>query len=171
MDFFSLLFERIDILFIAPYRWPGNPYIGWWLGTLLMGIWCTLFGEMTLALAVRINRSRVKEVTEEVMEYHQGSINALKAGDKTAFKAINRLANEAYGKTFFLQISMACASLWPVALALGWMQTRFSGVDFSLPFQFPIIGRTVSYPFVFIPLYILVRIMFREVKGIFYKDT
>lgn len=163
MASFNIILGIVDLFLITPYRWPQDPFLGWWLGTLMVGIWCVILGEMTLALAYRVNRSRVKEVTRDLLEYHDRSMNALKAGDKPAFKAINRLANEAYGKTFFLQVSIACASLWPVALALGWMQTRFSGVDFPLPFVFPFIGDTVGYPFAFIPVYILVRILFRKI--------
>lgn len=157
---FDMILNIVDLFLITPYRWPQNPIMGWWLGTVIVGIWCVVLGEMTLALAFRVNRFRVKAVSQELMEYHDSSMNALKAGDKQAYKAINRLANEAYGKSFFLQVSMACASLWPVALALGWMQTRFSGVDFPLPFVFPVIGDTVGYPFAFLPVYILIRILF-----------
>lgn len=163
---FDMILDMVDLFLITPYRWPHNPVLGWWLGTMFVGIWCVILGEMSLALVFRVNRARVKEVSQELTEFHAGSMNALKAGDKKAFKDINRLANEAYGKHFFMQVSMACASLWPAALALGWMQTRFSGVDFPLPFVFPMIGNTVGYPFAFIPLYILIRILFEKAKGV-----
>ena len=140
----------VDAFLIAPYRWPDIPDVGWWLGTTLLAAWCTILGKITLILAYRVNHSHVKEIEREMVDRHNQSVNALKAGNKPAYKAINRLANEAYGKTFFFQVAMACSSLWPVPFALGWMQARFSGVDFLLPFT----EETVSYPFVFIPLYI-----------------
>ncbi|MBW1797133.1 MAG: hypothetical protein JRJ21_01740 [Deltaproteobacteria bacterium] len=164
MDFFTWLMELVDAFLIAPYRWPQDPVLGWWLGTFILALWSTILGEITLAIAFRANRSHVKETTREMTEYHDRSMNALKAGDKGAYRAINKLANEAFGKTFFLQIAMASASLWPVACALGWMQTRFSNIRFPLPFDMPLLGETAGYPFIFIPLYILTRIIFGKVK-------
>ena len=164
MDPISWLIEAVDSLLIAPYRWPKNPIIGWWLGTVFVAMWCTILGEMTLSFAFWANRSHVKKVSQEMVERHNQSINALKAGNKDAYKAINKLANEAYSKTFFLQLAMASSSLWPVPLALAWMQTRFSGINFPLAFSAPVVGETIKYPFVFIPIYILSRIVFGKIK-------
>jgi hypothetical protein len=162
---FTPLFHLIDGFLIAPYRWPENPAVGWWVGTFALAVWATLLGEATLALAHRVNRFRIKQVEEEMLKRHRQSIDALKAGDRTAYKSINKLANEAFGQTFFLRLAMACAALWPVACALGWLQMRFSGVRFKLPFALPLSGDSVSYPFVFIPLYVLVRILFGKIKA------
>ena len=96
---------------------------------------------------------------------HSESMNALKAGDKAAYKAINSLANEAFGKSFFLQVAMASASLWPVPCALAWLQIRFSSIRFPLLFDLPLIGNSVGAPFIFIPLYILARIIVGKIKG------
>ncbi|MCP4665013.1 MAG: hypothetical protein GY849_01500 [Deltaproteobacteria bacterium] len=161
MDPISWIMKGIDSFLIAPYRWPGDPVVGWWLGTLLIAMWCTLLGEMTLALAYRANRRRMEAVSQEMVERHNQSLNALKSGNKPAYKAINRLANEAFGRSFFLQMAFACSSLWPVPFALGWMQTRFSDVDFPLLID----DMTVGYAFVFIPLYVLVRIFFNKIKS------
>ncbi len=154
----------IDPVLIAPYRWPSDPILGWWVGTTLVCLWCTLLGELTMALAFRANRSHIKAVVREMGQRHDQSMNALKAGDRGAYKSINKLANEAFGKTFFLQVSMAAASLWPVPFALGWMQSRFAGIDFPLPAEIPGLGEGVGYPFIFIPLYVLTRIAFGKVK-------
>ena len=64
-----------------------------------------------MALVMRVNVRHVKEDLEETSLRHTQSMNVLKAGDKESYKAINKLANEAYGKTFFLQVAMAAASL------------------------------------------------------------
>jgi hypothetical protein len=165
MDSITFLFKIIDSILIAPYRWSGNPLIGWWLGTFILGMWCTLLGEISLALAFRVNRAHVRQVSKEMQDYHHTSMHALRAGDKGAFKDINRLANEAYGRNFFLGIAMASSSLWPVACALGWMQIRFSGVEFALPPLFPVAGKSVGYAFVFIPVYILIRMATGKLKG------
>ena len=163
MDLFSGLFEAIDTLLIAPYRWPKNPVIGWWVGTFILAIWAALLGKLTIALVFRVNRSHIKETVQEMSRRHSQSMNALKAGDRAAYKAINKLANEAFGRSFFLQVAMASASLWPLPLALAWLQMRFSSVDFPLPGNLPLIGNSVNYPFIFIPLYILARIILGKI--------
>ena len=159
MDIFSGLISGMDQFLIAPYRWPKNPMAGWWLGTSILALWSTLLGKATMALVMRTNLQHVKESLAETSLRHTQSMNALRAGDKESYKAINKLANEAYGKTFFLQVSMAAASLWPIPLALGWLQLRFSEVRFPIPLELPNVGSSVGYAFIFIPLYILVRIL------------
>jgi len=163
MDFVTGLINGIDQFLIAPYRWSHNPMVGWWLGTFILALWATLLGRLTMAMVMRMNLSHVKEGLRETSMRHNQSINALKAGDKESYKAINKLANEAYGKTFFLQVAMAAATLWPIPLALGWLQLRFSGVRFPLPLNIPLMSNGVGYAFVFIPLYILVRILVANV--------
>lgn len=125
----------------------------------MLALWATLLGRLTMALVMRVNLRHVQEGLAETSLRHTQSMNALKAGDKESYKAINKLANEAYGKTFFLQVAMAAASLWPIPLALGWLQLRFSDVRFPLPLEIPFVSDGVGYAFVFIPLYILVRIL------------
>lgn len=164
MDYIADLVQTADAILIAPYRWPGHPVTGWWLGTTILAIWTVLFGRLTTALVFRVNRGYIKETVNEVSRRHNQSMNALRAGDKAAYKGINALANEAFGKSFFLQIAMAAASLWPLPLALAWLQLRFASVDFPLPVTLPLIGNSVSYPFIFIPLYILMRIVIGKFK-------
>ena len=159
MDFVTGLINSVDQILIAPYRWSQNPVLGWWLGTFILSLWTTLLGRTTMSLVMRMNLSHVKEGLAETSMRHNQSMNALKAGDKESYKAINQLANEAYGKTFFLQVAMAAATLWPIPLALGWLQLRFSEVRFPLPLDIPLMSNGVGYAFVFIPLYILVRIL------------
>ncbi|MBC8177145.1 MAG: hypothetical protein ISR61_09585 [Desulfobacteraceae bacterium] len=164
MDFVSGFVETIDYFLIAPYRWSGNPVIGWWTGTTILAVWAALLGKLTIALVFRVNRSHIKETVGEMAQRHSQSMNALKAGDRTAYKAINKLANEAFGKSFFLQVAMASASLWPIPCALAWLQIRFSSIRFSLPFDIPLIGNSVGYSFIFIPIYILARILLGKIK-------
>ena len=164
MDLIAWFVGKADLFLIAPYRWPENPVAGWWLGTSMLALWATILGEVTIALVSRVNRSHIREVAREMSERHDQSINALKAGDKDAYRAINKLAIEAYGRTFFLQLAMAASSLWPVPFALGWLQARFSEVTFLLPFKLPVVGERVTYPFIFIPLYVLARIVFGKIR-------
>jgi hypothetical protein len=165
MDAISWLVTGVDSFLIGPYRWPEDPVVGWWLGTFFLALWSTILGKMTFALAGRVNRFHVDAVSQEMVDRHRQSIHALQAGEKHAYKAINKLANDAYGKAFFLHIAMAASSLWPLPLALGWMGTRFSHIEFPLLFALPGFGKTVGYPFIFIPLYVLVRIMVGKVAA------
>jgi hypothetical protein len=70
------------------------------------------------------------------------------------------MANDAFGKSYFLQLALAGASLWPAALALAWMNTRFAEVEF--PFAWT--SFHVGYVTPFILLYIVARILFKAVK-------
>jgi hypothetical protein len=163
MNFIEWLAELIDIFLIAPYRWPEDPVMGWWLGTLILAVWATLLGEVTGALAFKSNRSHLGEIVQRMVKHHSQSINALRSGNKEAYKAINRLANEDYGKAFFNQLAMASSTIWPAPFALAWLRIRFSEIYFPLPFDLPLVGRGVGYPFIFILLYILMRIFFRKI--------
>ncbi|HIJ41999.1 MAG TPA: hypothetical protein HPP90_13110 [Deltaproteobacteria bacterium] len=165
MDIIPKLLEAADSFLMAPYRLFGNPVIGWWLGIFVLAMWTTLLGQLTMALVFRVNRKAVKETVEQVSNHHHQSMNALRSGNKPAYKAINKLANEAYGKTFFLQVAMASSSLWPVPLALAWLEIRFSSVDFPFPLNLPFLDGTVSFVFIFILVYIFTRIMFNGLKG------
>jgi len=136
------------------------------VGTIVLCFWAVLLGEATLKLVMRANLKFVQESMSETVQRHRQSMNAMQAGDKAAYKAINKLANEAYGKTLFLHLAMGAASLWPIPLALGWLQLRFSDVDFPLPVHLPYLGDTVRYTFIFFPLYILVYIAFKNLKSI-----
>ncbi len=155
----------IDSLLIAPYRWPQDPVTGWWLGTFILGLWAVVLGQITLSLLHLANRSFLSDASRETMEYHERSINALREGNRSAYRAINGLANEAFGRTFFLEAAMACGALWPAACALGWLQTRFSEVAFPLPLFIPPMGKTVGFSFIFILVYILMRIVFGRIKS------
>ncbi|MDZ7699706.1 MAG: hypothetical protein U5R49_23185 [Deltaproteobacteria bacterium] len=160
----SWLLQWIDSVLIAPYRWWQNPVTGWWVGTVVLCLWAVLLGDATIRVVMRVNLRFVQEAMDETVQRHEQSMNAMRAGDKSAYKAINRLANEAFGKTFFLQLAMAAASLWPIPLALAWLDFRFSNVDFPLPVHLPFLGHQVGYAFIFFPAYILVRIVFNNLK-------
>ena len=96
MDIYTWILNAIDSFLIAPYRLPGNPLVGWWVGTSILALWATLMGELTLAIAFKANRFRVEELDQEISKRHNQSISALKSGDKSSYKAINRLANDAF---------------------------------------------------------------------------
>ena len=88
------------------------------------------------------------------------SVDALTHANKQAYSAANKLANDAFGLSFFQQIALSAAFLWPIPFALAWMQYRFLGVDFHIPFT----GYSVSFIAMFILLYVVAYFLFKRVK-------
>jgi hypothetical protein len=160
MDSFDWLLEFLDPVLVAPFRWPDDPLFGFWLGTLILAAWAVALGELTLKLAKRLNREPLNQHTSEAGDYHDKSISALRAGDKAAYKSINRLANESFGRAFFLQAAMGIGSLWPAFLAAAWLQARFGELRFAVPL--------IDYPVNFVPILIIsyaaVRVAWGRIK-------
>lgn len=137
------------------FRMPETPLAGYWVGTTVLAIISWAMGEASIALAFRLNKCMIREENQRIDRFQELSFAALRAGDKAAFKACNGIANEAYGKNFFTQITLSAASLWPVFFALGWMQHRFSNIEFTIPLT----GWTAGYFSTFIFCYIIVRML------------
>ncbi len=155
MDPVYWLLAQADPYLIAPYRWLNGPVGGWWLGTAVLCLWCTLLGEATLALVKRLNRVHLQRQLSQMSEGQSKSWEALQAGDKLAYKGFNNQANESFGKSFFMQVAMGSASLWPAFLALAWLQWRFGMV--SVPF--PGVSQGINYAAGFIPMYVIMRVL------------
>ena len=81
---------------------------------------------------------------------------------KRPTKGINKLANEAYGKSFFLFIAMGMAALWPAFFAAAWLKLRFGHLVFPLPHW--VGGIELNFLGPFIILYIAVRIGVSRLK-------
>ena len=153
MDPIQWFVQAVDPVLIAPYRWVEDPAWGWWLGSLVLALWSTVLGELTLGVVYRLNGKQVRQVAGEMVSRHNLSLQALQAGDKQAYRALNKQANEAFGKSFFAGAALFSVSVWPVPFALAWLATRFDGVDVPI---FP--GHAVRYNAVFLGFYILLRL-------------
>ena len=164
MVYLQEMMNWIDSALIFFYRLPEVPIAGYLLGTFVLALCCVVIGQLTISVAFLMNRRRIDADNSNMVRMQNLSIKALASKDKGAYKAFNKEANEAFGKVFFMQIALAAASLWPVPFALAWMQTRFSEVEFALPFSLPVIGDTVGYTFSFFPILILAFILFGKVK-------
>ena len=127
----------IDTLLIYPFRLPDSALAGVLLGTLVICALCIIIGELTAAGLFFAHKHYHTTLRKEMVDAHNSSVNALHAGSKEGYKAINRLANEKFGKYFFAQAAMGTASLWPLPFALWWMSLRFEGVAF---FTLPLTG-------------------------------
>ena len=152
--------QLLDTLCIAPFRLFPNSTAGFYAGTTLLCLLCVMVGEYTMALAYLGNRKHFDGQSADMVRMHNLSIRAIRAKDKASYTASNKLANDFFGKAFFAQAALFATSLWPVPFALGWMSTRFSGVDIPLPLT----PWGVGFTAVFIPVYILLRLGFSRVK-------
>jgi hypothetical protein len=158
MNGLESLLIAIDPFLIAPYRFFSQSVLAWWFGTFVLAVWCLLLGEITLSLARRLNREPIMRHSTEAKRCQASSLNALRAGDKEAYKAINRLANESFGRSFFLSAAMGMGALWPLFFAAGWLDLRYKGVKVSLlglPFS-------VNWVVGFLCCYIGARVLYRR---------
>ncbi len=147
------------------YRLPSNPLLGYYLGTFILSLACVIIGEYSISIAFKVNKDKITRDNNDINHFQDLSIEALKAGDKKAYKACNSIANDAFGKSFFSQITLSASSLWPLFIALGWMQYRFSEVEFTLPLSVLGTNYTAGYFLTFIICYITTRIMFGKMKS------
>jgi hypothetical protein len=155
----------MDKILVPFYRFPDNHLLGYYFGTFVLCFVCVIIGEYSISLAFRFNKENIKRDNEEIFRFQNISIMALKAGNKVMYKASNNIASDAFGKVFFSQIGLSASSLWPIFIALGWMQYRFAGVEFHLPFTIPGEGNTVGYLATFLLCYISARILFGKIKN------
>jgi hypothetical protein len=150
----------LDSYLIWFYRLTGSAEVNFLLGTLALAVHSLLVGELTAWLASLMVRRHFQPVAGEAKRYQDLSMEALKAGDRPAYEAANQLANEAFGKSFFMQVALSATFFWPIFLALAWMQQRFLQVQLPLP----LIGFSLGYPGVFVILYIAAYFAIKPVK-------
>jgi hypothetical protein len=167
MTWWHQLYPLLDLVFITPYRTFANPVAGFYFGTFVLCIWCVILGEITFRVASGFNREYLQSLRNAMTRMHNLSVKALILKDKENFQACNKEANEAFGKYFFNMLTLGAAVLWPIPFALAWMGTRFGAIEFELFFSVPFFGNTIGFPAIFIPLYILVRIVWAKVKRLF----
>jgi hypothetical protein len=165
-------FRFLDPYLIQLYRITGYALADFLLGTLVLAFIALIIGEFTISLAFLAARKRIDQTTAEASKYQNLSIDALKAGDKETYKAANKLANDAFGKSFFMQIALSAAFLWPAFLALAWMSYRFSDIEFPLPYTHHSLGHIGVFILLFAAAYLLFRMVkyklpyFRRIKEI-----
>lgn len=154
------VFIFIDPFLIWFYRLTGHAFANFIIGTTVLCFFAVLIGEFCVSLAFLAARKKIDKTSKEVVHYQNLSMKAIASGDKASYKAANRMANDAFGKSFFLQISLSGAYLWPAFFAIAWMQPRFGDVEFQTPFE----GLSLGYLFFFIIIYIVVCVIFRKIK-------
>ena len=162
---FDTLALQADSFLITFYRISGYGLIDYFIGTTILAFICIVIGELSISLAIRFNKRYLDSMSKEMKEKEMLSIAAYRAGDKDGYKSLNKQATDVWGKHFFTMVAYSAGILWPIPFALGWMQTRFSEVQFDLAFPLSLIfGKSVGYIFTFIPIYILCRIFFKYMR-------
>jgi hypothetical protein len=163
--FFSNFNYHIDGWLILFYRLTGYAFVDYIIGTTCLAFICVVTGEISVSLALKFNRPYLEEMKEEMQTKERLSMHAYTAGDMAGYKALNKEATDVWGKRFFTMVGYSAGILWPIPLALGWMQTRFSAVEFDIAFPLSLLfGKSVGYIFTFIPIYILCRIVFKYMR-------
>ncbi|MCF8032027.1 MAG: hypothetical protein K9K66_11575 [Desulfarculaceae bacterium] len=155
MDPVFWLLDKADPILIAPYRWLGDPVAGWWLGTAVLCLWCTILGEATLGLVHWFNHEHIEREKRLMLEGQDKSWEALRSGNKLAYKGFNDQANDSFGKSFFMGVAMGSSSLWPAFLAMAWLTWRFGQVEVPLPLT----PWSINFAAGFIPMYIAMRVL------------
>jgi hypothetical protein len=164
-NFFTAFFYHLDGFLIYFYRLTGYAFADYIIGTIFLSFICVIIGELSVSLAIRFNKPYLDSMSRKMKEKEMLAIQAYGAGDKDGYKSLNKEATDVWGKHFFTMVAYSAGILWPIPFALGWMQTRFAGVEFDLAFPLSLIfGKSVGYIFTFIPLYILCRIFFKYMR-------
>ena len=163
--FFSAFNYHIDGFLIFFYRLTGYAFVDYIIGTICLAFFCVVIGEISVSLALKFNRRYFDEMNAEMLTKERMSMQAYKAGDMAGYKGLNKQATDVWGRRFFTMVGYSAGILWPIPFAMGWMQTRFSAVQFDLAFPLSLIfGKSVGYIFTFIPIYILCRIGFKYMR-------
>lgn len=153
-------YAALDPCLIWFYRLTGYGLVDFFAGTFVLAWIALVIGEFTISVVFLVLKRRITEMTAEVTRYHNLSMDALAEGNRPAYTAANKLANDAFGKSFFMQIALSGAFLWPIFFALVWMDYRFSQIEFELLFT----DYTVGYPCIFVALYAVAYLIFKRVK-------
>jgi hypothetical protein len=165
MGILTAMHQWLDTSLIYFFRLPDIPILGYYLGCCMLALACVVVGQITIAIAFFWNQKFIDRDNHEMVHMHNLSVRALLSKDKRAYTSCNKAANEAFGKVFFSQIALSISSLWPIPFAVSWLQIRFQDVAFPLPVTLPVIGDHVGFMFTFLPIYILVYILFGQIKG------
>ncbi|UCF93269.1 MAG: hypothetical protein JSW39_03665 [Desulfobacterales bacterium] len=162
---FTKLYYAVDGFLIFFFRISGHAFTDYLIGTFALALMCVVIGEFSVSLALKVNQRFIDQLSAEMTAKENLSMAAHEAGDQAGYRALNKEATGLWGKRFFTMVAYSAGILWPIPFALGWMQTRFQGVDFPLAFPLSLIfGKSVGYTFTFIPIYILCRITFKYLR-------
>jgi hypothetical protein len=155
-------FLWLDPYFIWFFRLTDKAALNFFIGTAVMVILSISIGKLGSAAVLAAGRRFATRLAEEAKKYQDLSHQALQVGDRPAYEAANKLANETFNKSFYLGVAQSAAYFWPVGFVLAWMQYRFLNIElWTIP------GTTLSIGFVgaFIVIYIAILMIIKHIKG------
>jgi len=160
MDSITSLLLLLDPWLIAPFRLPASATAGFFLGTVVLCLYCVLLGDAAYLGVLALNRKHMAKFKTEMEHHNEMAETALKMGDKASYKAVNTQALDAFGHSFSLGAAIFTSSLLPLPFALAWMHLRFAQAAPALPVDLPLVAHEPGYLFYFVLLYILVRMTY-----------
>lgn len=156
---------QLDPYLIFFFRLTDIALLDFYIGVFMLAMECVVIGEVTLSLALRFNRKHIDGLEREITHQERLSIQAYQMNDRPGYSALNKAAKDAWGKHFFTMAAYSAGMLWPAPFAMAWLNTRFQAVPFPLPIPLSwIFGESIQYPFIFIIMYILCRILFKYAR-------
>jgi hypothetical protein len=155
------LFLCLDPYLIWFFRMTDQAAVNFFIGTAVLAILALSLGKLGSALVLAAGHRYSLRLANEAKKYQDLSHQALQVGDRPSYEAANTLANEAFGKSFFLGVAQSAAFFWPVGFALAWMQYRFFDIE-VLPI--PGTNLVIGFVGVFILVYILTILLIKKVK-------
>lgn len=161
MTTFLSFLDVVDALLIAPFRAAASPETGFLLGTFLLAVASVALGRLSKAAVAFMHSGLRQKNDQELARRQELSVMALKAGDKAAYIAQNRLAKDAYGLHMALASARGAALLWPGAASLGWLSWRFTGIP--LPFTGDLMEPTGYFILIYIFISLFVDRLLRRV--------
>ncbi|VAX18733.1 Glutamate synthase [NADPH] large chain [hydrothermal vent metagenome] len=161
MDQLIILSDRY---IIALYKLTGIPLLDYFLGSFLLCALAVVVGEIMIKTVFVFNSEHIHKSNKELVDMKNLSMQAAEAGEREAYKACNKLANDAFGKVFFQSIALSSAKLCPAFFALSWTQYRFFDIKFPISIADPLFQTSIGYAPVFIMFYILARIAIGNAK-------
>jgi hypothetical protein len=150
----------VDPYLLTLYELTGVRGLDGLIGTFLLSLVVVVIGEFTLSLVFRANRRHLDQLNSNLKKYSELSQEALRRGDEVSYKALNKQANDAYGRVFFNKFGLSAAALWPIFFTLDWMQPHFAENGIAVPFY----PSGLNYVVVFLICYTLARIGFGRLK-------
>ncbi len=125
--------SSLDSIAILPFRLLAEPVTAFWLGSAILALVSLLLGQSTVKIAMYANGAFLNQHVQDARKFENTYLGMLKNGEARHDRSgVNGLANEAFGKAFFMGISISAASLWPVFFAAGWIDSRFTGIRLPL---------------------------------------
>jgi hypothetical protein len=151
------LYLFLDPYLIWAYRLTSQAGLNFLIGTAVVAVLALMVGEFTSFLASLLVRRHFTQVADEAKKYHDLSMEALRAGDRPAYEAANKLANKAFGHAFFQQFTISATFLWPAFFALAWMSFRFADLRFPVPYLHFSLGYVAVFLFLFVASYLIFK--------------